>query len=76
MKTRRDFLKEGALLAAATAAGAQRTMAQEEKVKTSSGVEMPPTTRRGDMVYRQLGSTGQEVSLIGSGWRAHRQAKR
>lgn len=67
MKTRRDFLKEGALLAAATATGAQRIMAQEEKIKTPAGVEMPPTTRRGDMVYRQLGSTGQEVSLIGLG---------
>ena len=27
----------------------------------------PPTTRRGDMLYRRLGRTGEEVSLIGMG---------
>ena len=27
----------------------------------------PPSTRRGDMPYRQLGLTGEEVSLVGMG---------
>ena len=29
--------------------------------------DTPPTTRRGDMLYRKLGQTGEEVSLIGMG---------
>lgn len=66
MKTRRDFLKEGILVATATAAGAQRLMA-DEVIKAPADLKMPPTVRRGDMVYRQLGRTGQQVSLIGLG---------
>lgn len=70
MKTRRDFLKEGALAAVATAAGtvagAQSVMA-DEKIPAPADLKMPPTVRRGDMVYRQLGKTGREVSLIGLG---------
>ncbi len=33
----------------------------------SASLPMPKTTRRGEMVYRELGSTGDEVSLIGLG---------
>lgn len=29
--------------------------------------DTPPTTRRGDMLFRQLGTTGVEVSLLGMG---------
>jgi predicted aldo/keto reductase-like oxidoreductase len=29
--------------------------------------DTPPTTRRGDMLFRQLGQTGAEVSLVGMG---------
>lgn len=33
----------------------------------SASLPMPKTTRRGEMLYRELGSTGDEVSLIGLG---------
>ena len=70
-QSRRDFLKEGALLSVAGMAGG-RALAQGATVVTDSGqtaprMEMPPTVRRGDMIYRKLGKTGEEVSVVGLG---------
>ena len=79
--TRRDFLLSGAALAAVglaaagTAALAQAPGKTDDKpidVAPSTPVlpgtlPTPPSTQRGDMPYRQLGSTGEEVSLIGMG---------
>src|SRR5438093_12192419 len=60
--TRRDVLKLGIAVAGMTAG----LMAQS----SAEGVTAPPTptsTRRGDMLYRTLGSTGEQVSVIGLG---------
>lgn len=74
--TRRDFLKGGALAAAGLVAAGAATPAQAADkpvdVVPSSPVApgtlpTPPTTKKGDMMYRQLGSTGEEVSLVGMG---------
>lgn len=72
--TRRDFLKTGAALAG-TAAGL--TLAQAIQAQTSQTdiaptpmAAMPPTPpsiKRGDMPYRALGRTGEQVSLVGMG---------
>jgi len=60
--TRRDVLKLGIAVAGMTAG----LMAQS----SAEGVTAPPTptsTRKGDMLYRTLGSTGEQVSVIGLG---------
>src|SRR5437879_1567285 len=60
--TRRDVLKLGIAVAGMTAG----LMAQS----SAEGGTAPPTptsTRKGDMLYRTLGSTGEQVSLIGLG---------
>lgn len=82
MKTRRDFFREGAAFSVAAVAGtsAGRALAQGATIITDTPpkgaptpvpsvitMETPPTTRRGDMLYRKLGKTGEEVSLIGLG---------
>jgi len=80
--TRRDFLKSGATLAG-TAAGlalAGAAMAQNAvtDVAPETAAAMPPETaaamppapsgiRKGDMPYRALGRTGEQVSLVGMG---------
>jgi aryl-alcohol dehydrogenase-like predicted oxidoreductase len=67
MNTRRDFI-EGALISVAAATtGARGVLAQDGAVTAPADLKMPATVRRGDMVYRQLGKTGREVSLIGLG---------
>src|SRR5215213_6673782 len=73
--SRRKFLRNASALAAAGFAqhtgGA--TLAQEEGPtattanQKSGAFESPVSTRRGDMLYRKLGGTGVEVSLIGIG---------
>jgi aryl-alcohol dehydrogenase-like predicted oxidoreductase len=59
---RREFI--GAITATA-AAGTLSVGADEPKDKTA--FERPKETRRGDMLYRQLGATKEVVSLIGLG---------
>lgn len=46
-----------------------RNTATEAEGDTTAPLSLPtpPTTRRGDMPYRKLGHTGEEVSLIGLG---------
>ncbi len=74
MTTRRDLLKSGAVLAG-TAAGlglAGPGQAQDpatDVAPTAAGplAPTPPGTRRGEMPYRTLGQTGEQVSLIGMG---------
>jgi aryl-alcohol dehydrogenase-like predicted oxidoreductase len=71
--TRRKFIRDSSLLAAATVATghasavAQTTSPPSPLTGQHPNFETPPTKRRGDMVYRELGSTGQEVSLVGLG---------
>ncbi len=64
---RREFLKRGALaLSAGLAAPTllQRTLAAEEALHAGP---RPAQTKRGDMLFRKLGRTGEEVSLVGVG---------
>ncbi|MGD0736846.1 MAG: aldo/keto reductase [Terracidiphilus sp.] len=77
---RRDFIS---VAAAAAASLSLRSGAAEQKAGTSTGDAMPaevpskpasriprvsqPGTMRGEMLYRKLGSTGEEVSVIGLG---------
>src|SRR3989442_1264892 len=66
--TRRGFLKAGASItgaAAALAAGAAD--AQDTAPRDAAPLALPPTTRKGDMLYRALGRTGEQVSLVGLG---------
>jgi len=61
---RRDFLKASASMAAGLAAS--RSMARAETEQTPA-TPAGPTVRKGDMLYRTLGRTGEQVSLIGLG---------
>src|SRR6185369_12829719 len=69
--SRRKFLRDTSALAAASLATGKGLAIAQENATTGStkprAHSIPPTTRRGDMLYRELGSTGQEVSLIGLG---------
>lgn len=72
--TRRDFLKSGASMAGAAAGLALTGSASAQDPVTDIAPEpagalppTPPDTRRGDMPYRTLGRTGEQVSLIGLG---------
>lgn len=56
--SRRNFFKEGAILTM-TAGALTETDAAE--------MQTPQSTRKGEMLYRTLGSTGEQVSLIGLG---------
>ena len=77
--TRREFLKGGAALAGAAAglvtaggtapARADKPIDVVPSMPTAPGtLPTPPTVdRKGDMPYRTLGRTGEQVSLIGMG---------
>jgi aryl-alcohol dehydrogenase-like predicted oxidoreductase len=71
--TRRDFLKTGTVLAGAAGlvlAGSAQAQNLITDVAAESATALPPTpvtTRKGEMPYRMLGRTGEEVSLIGMG---------
>jgi len=63
--TRRDFLKVGAAIAG-VASGV--SAASEVVFAAASTAEaLPSTTRKGDMLYRNLGHTGAQVSALGVG---------
>src|SRR5690242_14238659 len=59
--TRRDFVRAAGVAAGLVATGRAALAATAPRLAT------PPSTRRGDMLYRRLGRTGVEVSLIGLG---------
>src|SRR5258705_5211811 len=69
--SRRKFLRDSSVLAVAgLAAHRNIALGQEEGPTAQSDaapLQTPPSTRRGEMLYRKLGSTGEEVSLIGMG---------
>jgi len=68
---RREFFKVAAVCGAATlsnASGQDKSVAtQENGVMHQIPLTSSPGTRKGDMLYRKLGRTGQEVSSIGMG---------
>ncbi|HEX8523357.1 MAG TPA: aldo/keto reductase [Tepidisphaeraceae bacterium] len=67
--SRRDVLKLTAAVAGATAAMAAGTtmLRAQEAAGGLSDMKAPESERRGDMLYRKLGSTGDSVSIIGLG---------
>ncbi len=68
--TRRDFLAASASIAgiAAGIAGAgPLDQARAAESRKPAGGRPPATVRKGDMLYRSLGRTGERVSLIGLG---------
>src|SRR5215468_7753886 len=67
--TRRELLQTTALLGvagAAMAAGIGTGEAGTGPAPAAQGLT-PPTVKRGDMLYRTLGRTGEQVSLVGLG---------
>ena len=70
--SRRKLIEKSGLAAAGIAAarsGLNATTAEAAPIVAppSATLPMPNTTRRGEMIYRQLGSTGREVSVVGLG---------
>ena len=66
--TRRHFMKLSLSIAGATAGvmAADRRAGQAFAAPPAA-IPTPPSTRKGDMLYRMLGSTREQISLIGLG---------
>ncbi len=64
-ESRRDFLKKGVALGSIVGAITEGSMAEAEEVLEE--IQTPKSTRKGEMLYRTLGNTGEQVSLIGLG---------
>jgi predicted aldo/keto reductase-like oxidoreductase len=64
--TRRELLRTTALLGVAGAAMAAG-VGTEPGHPAAEGLVAPPTVKQGDMLYRTLGRTGEQVSLVGLG---------
>ena len=62
--SRRDFLKARASMAAGLAASTSMARTETEQKPPTAAAR---TVRKGDMLYRTLGRTGEQVSLIGLG---------
>ena len=60
--SRRDVLRLGIAVAGMTAARMTPSFADDATAPVSQ-----PVTRKGDMLYRPLGSTGEQVSVLGLG---------
>jgi aryl-alcohol dehydrogenase-like predicted oxidoreductase len=67
--TRRDFLMAGAVagLAGLGAVGTDGVAPDAAHGDAATAMATPPAERRGDMLYRRLGRTGERVSVIGLG---------
>ena len=73
--TRRDFLKAGVTIAGAASgvsAASEVVFSSDASAGQSSermgeALPVPPTARKGDMLYRTLGRTGAQVSALGVG---------
>lgn len=66
-RNRRDFLMEGAALVTAGMAAGKANAALDISKEERSTTTTPESTRKGDMLYRTLGRTGEQVSLLGLG---------
>jgi predicted aldo/keto reductase-like oxidoreductase len=60
--TRREVLRLGIAVAGMTAAGMTPSFAED-----AASVQQQASVRKGDMLYRPLGSTGEQVSVLGLG---------
>ena len=60
--TRRDVLRLGIAAAGMTAGAMTRSFAED-----ATSAPHQPSIRKGDMLYRPLGNTGEEVSVLGLG---------
>ena len=60
--TRRDVLRLGIAAAGMTAGAMTRSFAED-----ATSAPHQPSIRKGDMLYRPLGNTGEQVSVLGLG---------
>ncbi len=68
---RREFIKDSAALVAAAGIGTALPALAQQSPEPNSGPVPPlpslPTVRKGDMQYKMLGKTGEQVSIVGLG---------